>query len=210
MLIAGLTVLVLGASHLAKPTYLIKTLHDELTDRGAVVHSLGVCGVMPSAWLGATPSRCGGVERIEAEPMVLSLASAARTQPLQALLQASKPDLVIIVMGDNLANYKASDFSRSDVKKELLSLTTVLAKNEIRCAWVGPAWGEENKLSGKTFKRVQDLSAYLETQVKPCAYVNSLEMTKPGEWKTTDGQHYFAEGYQSWGATIAAEIEQLP
>ena len=118
MLIAGLTVLVLGASHLAKPTYLIKTLHDELTDRGAVVHSLGVCGVMPSAWLGATPSRCGGAERIEAEPMVLSLASAAQTKPLQALLQASKPDLVIIVMGDNLANYKASDFSRSDVKNE--------------------------------------------------------------------------------------------
>lgn len=210
MLIAGLTVLVLGASHLAKPTYLIKTLHDELTDRGALVHSLGVCGVMPSAWLSATPSRCGGAERIEAEPMVLSLASAAQTKPLQALLKSSKPDLLIIVMGDNLANYKVSNFSTSDVKKEILSLTTVLAKNEIRCVWIGPAWGEENKLSGKTFKRVQDLSAYLETQVKPCAYVNSLEMTKPGEWKTTDGQHYFAEGYQSWGAAIAAEIEQLP
>jgi lysophospholipase L1-like esterase len=35
-------------------------------------------------------------------------------------------------------------------------------------------------------------------------------MSKPGEWKTTDGQHFFAEGYQNWGAAIASEVEQLP
>ena len=210
MLLAGLTVLVIGASHLAKPTYLIKTLHDEFSERGAQVHSLGVCGVMPSEWLKATASRCGGAERIEDDPIVLSMASAARTIPFETLLEQRKPDVVVIVMGDNLANYKASSFSRTDVKKEVLSLTTLLASKSIRCVWVGPAWGEDNKLAGKTLKRTQDISSYLETQVKPCDYVNSLEMSKPSQWKTTDGQHFFAEGYQAWGAAIANEVEQLP
>jgi hypothetical protein len=210
MLLAGLTVLVIGASHLAKPTYLIKTLHDEFTERGAQVHSVGVCGVMPSEWLQATTSRCGGAERIEDDPIILSMASAARTIPFETLLEQRKPDVVVIVMGDNLANYKASSFSRTDVKKEVLSLTTLLASKSIRCVWVGPAWGEDNKLAGKTLKRTQDISTYLETQVKPCDYVNSLEMSKPSQWKTTDGQHFFAEGYQAWGAAIANEVEQLP
>jgi hypothetical protein len=210
MLLAGLTVLVIGASHLAKPTYLIKTLHDELTERGAQVHSVGVCGVMPSEWLKKTTSRCGGAERIEGEPIILSMASAAQTVPFDLLLDQRKPDVVVIVMGDNLANYKASSFLRTDVRKELLSLTTLLANKSIRCVWVGPAWGEDHKLAGKTFKRTKDVSAFLESQVKPCDYVNSLEMSKPGEWKTTDGQHFFAEGYQAWGAAIANEVEQLP
>jgi len=210
MLLAGLTILVIGASHLAKPTYLIKTLHDEFSERGAQVHSLGVCGVMPSEWLKATASRCGGAERIEDDPIVLSMASAARTVPFDTLLEERKPDVVVIVMGDNLANYKASSFSRTDVKKEVLSLTTLLASKSVRCVWVGPAWGEDNKLAGKTLKRTQDISSYLETQVKPCDYVNSLEMSKPSQWKTTDGQHFFAEGYQAWGAAIANEVEQLP
>lgn len=210
MLLAGLTVLVVGASHLAKPTYLIKTLHDELTERGAQVHSVGVCGVLPSDWLKKTSSRCGGAERVEAEPIVLSMASAAQTVPFATLLETQKPDVVVIVMGDNLANYKVSNFSRTDVKKEVLSLTTVLASKAIRCVWVGPAWGEDNKLAGKTLKRTQEIAAFLESQVKPCDYVNSLEMSKPGEWKTTDGQHFFAEGYQAWGAAIANEVELLP
>lgn len=210
MLLTGLTVLVIGASHLAKPTYLIKTLRDELTERGAQVHSVGVCGVLPSEWLKKTTSRCGGAERLEAQPIVLSMATAAQTVPLDTLLETQKPDIVVIVMGDNLANYKALNFSRADVKKELLSLTTLLASKAIRCVWVGPAWGEDNKLSGKSLKRTQEISAFLETQVKPCDYVNSLEMSKPAEWQTTDGQHFFAEGYQKWGGAIANEIEQLP
>jgi len=210
MLLAGLTVLVIGASHLAKQTYLIKTLHDELTERGAQVHSVGVCGVMPSEWLKKTASRCGGAERVQAEPIVLSMASAAQTVPFATLLVTQKPDVVVIVMGDNLANYKASNFSRPDVKKEVLSLTTLLASKAIRCVWVGPAWGEDNKLAGKTLKRTQEISAFLESQVKPCDYVSSLEMSKPGKWKTTDGQHFFEEGYQAWGAAIANEVEQLP
>lgn len=210
MLLTGLTVLVIGASHLAKPTYLIKTLHDELTERGALVHSVGVCGVLPSEWLKKTTSRCGGAERVESEPIILSMASAAQTVPFETLLETQRPDVVVIVMGDNLANYKASSFSRTDVKKEVLSLTTLLASKAIRCVWVGPAWGEDNKLAAKTIKRTQDISAFLEAHVKPCHYVNSLEMSKPSEWKTTDGQHFFAEGYQNWGAAIANEVEQLP
>ncbi len=210
MLLSGLTVLVIGASHLAKPTYLIKTLHDELTERGAQVRSLGVCGVLPSEWLKKTTSACGGAERIQDKPIMLSMTGAAQTVPLAALLETQKPDVVVIVMGDNLANYKAPSFSHSNVKKELLGLTTLLASKSIRCVWVGPAWGEDHKLTGKTFKRTQEISTFLESQVKPCDYVNSLEMSKPGAWQTTDGQHFFVEGYQAWGAAIAVEIERLP
>ena len=51
MILTNLTILIIGASHLAKPGYLITSLHDELQNQGAKVHSIGVCGVEPSEWL---------------------------------------------------------------------------------------------------------------------------------------------------------------
>lgn len=87
LILEGVRILVLGASHLATPGYLITGLHDQLTNYGAKVHSLGVCGVTPSAWLQETPSLCGSAERLGKSPPRLKLARAAHTVALQALVK---------------------------------------------------------------------------------------------------------------------------
>jgi hypothetical protein len=38
----GLSILVIGDSHMATPSYLIQSLPDSLMEQGAVVHSIGV------------------------------------------------------------------------------------------------------------------------------------------------------------------------
>lgn len=48
--LAGLSILMIGDSHLASSAYLITTLHDSRTGQGAAVHSIGGCGVTASHW----------------------------------------------------------------------------------------------------------------------------------------------------------------
>jgi hypothetical protein len=63
MVLAGLTILVLGDSHMAGHDYLLSSLHDALENQGAVVHSYGMCGASADAWLERTTVSCGRGER---------------------------------------------------------------------------------------------------------------------------------------------------
>ena len=65
-LLAGLTVLVIGDSHLSMPTYLIRSLHDGITQQGAQVHSLAACGIPAGDWVNLAPATCGA-ERVGME-----------------------------------------------------------------------------------------------------------------------------------------------
>ena len=87
-LLAGLTILMIGDSHLATPDYLIKSLHDNLVQQGAQVHSLGICGANAGDWLKATPGTCGGAERRGTDKPVV-LGSKAATQPIGEMLRRS-------------------------------------------------------------------------------------------------------------------------
>ena len=70
-LLVGLSILVIGDSNMALPGSLITGLHDDLTSRGAVVHSIGICGANAGDWLKATPGgSCGAAERRGKEPAV--------------------------------------------------------------------------------------------------------------------------------------------
>jgi hypothetical protein len=102
-LIVGASVLVIGDSHLSKPDYLIKSLHDELSRQGAVVHSLSACGASAADWLASTKMVCGA-ERIGNGPVTLVVQNAS-TRPVKPLIAADKAKLVVIVMGDTMANY---------------------------------------------------------------------------------------------------------
>ena len=70
-LFAGMSILLIGDSHLAAPGYLITTLQDDLVKQGAVVQTIGVCGSNAGDWLKATPSTCGGAERLNGGQIVL-------------------------------------------------------------------------------------------------------------------------------------------
>lgn len=208
-MLAGIKILIIGASHLATPGYLIDSLHDGLQKQGATVHSIGVCGTTPAAWVLETRGQCGGAERIGNGPMRLSIQKSAKTAAISQLVQTEHPNLVVVLMGDTIADYANPYFPKQWAEVEVRKLTTALTQLKVNCIWIGPAWGNDGGVSDKTQIRVRQVSAFLEANVEPCSYVNSLSMAKPGEWRTVDGQHFDEQGYKSWAAGITTAIKQL-
>jgi len=208
-LLAGLTILMIGDSHLATPDYLIKSLHDNLVQQGAQVHSLGICGANAGDWLKATPGTCGGTERRGTEKPVV-LGSKAATRPIGDLIKADKPDLVVVVMGDTMASYTKPAFPKAWLWQQTTSFAKEIANTGAKCVWVGPNWGTEGGKYGKTYARVELTSKFLAANVAPCDYVDSLKFSKQGEWATVDGQHLTAPGYLAWSKKISEEIVKAP
>lgn len=208
-ILAGMTILMIGDSHLATPDYLISTLHDSLVTQGAKVHTLGICGANAGDWLKATPGTCGGAERRDSEKAVV-LGGKAATVPISQLLATDKPDLVLIVMGDTMASYTKPAFPKAWLWQQTTALTKEISANGTRCVWVGPNWGTEGGKYGKTFARVEMTSKFLAANVAPCSYIDSLQFSKPGQWATVDGQHLTAPGYKTWSQDISKALLEAP
>lgn len=208
LLLAGLTVLVIGDSHLTAPDFLISTLHDGLMQQGAKVYTYGACGTPSGAWMKSIQPPCGSAFRLDKGPLRVRAGEAGFIKPLPELVKLHHPDLIVVVNGDTMAGYKTSAIAKSWVRDEVKTLTDGIKASGARCVWVGPAWGSEGGKYGKTFARVKEMSDYLADIVSPCVYVNSLKMSKPGEWGVIsgDGQHFLNEGYQAWGSAITNEI----
>lgn len=209
IMLNGAAILIIGASHLSKPGYLATTLNDALLSKGAQVHSLGVCGSLPSDWTMTAKGNCGGAERRGTGPLNLKIGSAAQTVPIQDLIKTEKPNLVIFVLGDTLADYRRPAIDMPWFMSEVNRINKVVASSNVKCVWVGPAWGEEGFATGKTYARVNQVSELLSKSLTSCAYVDSLKMSKPGEWKTMDGVHYQGQYYKQWGSKIVEAIEKL-
>jgi hypothetical protein len=206
LLLAGLTVLVLGDSHLATPGYLVTTLHDELAKRGAAVYSYGACGVAAGDWMHSKVSPCGGAVREAKGPVKVLSGAAAKTVPYDELYRKYRPQLVVVVMGDTMAAYDQPSLSRSWIWHQVSTLTRGIKASGASCVWVGPPWGSEGGKFGKTYGRVAEMSAYLADIVAPCAYIDSLKLSHKGEWGTIDGQHFTSAGYRAWGRALGAAI----
>ncbi|MGT2432138.1 SGNH/GDSL hydrolase family protein [Cupriavidus basilensis] len=209
-LLAGLSILIIGDSHLSAPGYLISSLHGDLTKQGAVVHTIGVCGAHPAAWIKTTPSDCGGAERVGTAAPTVYAGTAARTVSIARLVQSEHPNLILVVMGDTMAAYNQAVFPQNWIWQQVSQLTEALGKTGTACAWVGPAWGSEGGKFKKSFARAKQMSDFLASNVSPCTYIDSLAMSKPGQWPTIDGQHFTSAGYRSWGAEITKSVLQLP
>lgn len=207
--LTGLSFLIIGDSHLTVPHYLIETLHTQLLEQGATVETFGVCGANAGDWIKSTAGDCGAAERHGKGPVKL-LAKTTATKPITDLLKKDKPDVVVIVMGDTMANYTKDIFPKAWAWQQVTSLTKAISAQDTACVWVGPAWGTEGGKYKKSFARVKQVSAFLATNVAPCDYIDSLTFSKPGEWATTDGQHFTASGYKQWGQAITKAILETP
>ncbi|MBB3258150.1 hypothetical protein F4827_003018 [Paraburkholderia bannensis] len=206
--LAGLSILIVGDSHLSEPGYLIDTLQDQLVAAGAQVHTYGVCGSTPGDWVKSVPGTCGGATRAGKAPLVID--HNAKTQPIDQLIAANKANLVIVVEGDTIGGYGKDDFPKTWAWQQVTALTQDLAASKTACVWVGPVWGTEGGKYQKTFARVKQLSSFLATNVAPCSYIDSTTFSKPGEWATVDGQHLTTTGYKYWGGDIMKALEKLP
>jgi len=210
MIINGISILMIGASHLTYPGALVTTLHDALNDKGAQVHTFGVCGTMPSHWVLPTKGSCGAADRIGNGSIKLRMGSRAETVPIQKLVADEKPALLVVVMGDTLGAYKGgAKMSLPWAEGEQEQIRKEISAAKVRCVWVGPSWGEEGYAGGKTYARAQQVSKFLSTRVGPCTYIDSLSMSKPGEWLTLDGIHHRPQYYKLWAKEIVEELEKL-
>lgn len=202
----GLSLVVIGESHLADPTYLIGPMHDQLMAKGAKVHSVGVCGATPADWVKTTPSDCGRADRTSDAPAVRIEAGAATT-PVKDLLANAKANAIVVVSGDTIGSYKSAEYPKSWAYQQVTTLTKAIADTGVACYWVGPGWSNIPGRFGKTKERVEALNSFLAENTAPCTYIDSTKMSQPGEWKTIDGQHYNSKGYREWSNGIVTALE---
>ncbi|VCU70683.1 hypothetical protein PIGHUM_02759 [Pigmentiphaga humi] len=206
--LAGLSLLVLGESHLTITGSLIDTLHDDLTAQGAIVHSIGACGASAQDWMVKKPLDCGADRVGKGKPVIRG--RDATTTPIGELIAAEKPDVVVVIIGDTMASYDKSAFPKTWAWQTVTALTKAIAATRTRCVWVGPPWGTPGGKYQKNDTRVKIMSGFLASNVSPCDYVDSLTFSKPGEWKTTDGQHFTVAGYKAWATAITQALANTP
>jgi hypothetical protein len=203
----GLSLVVIGDSHLADPSYLMGSMHDQLTQKGAKVHSVGVCGAMPADWTKTTPTDCGRADRVGEAARGVRIEAGGATTPIKELISSTKANAVVIVSGDTIGSYKSAEFPKIWAYQQVSALTKAISETGTACFWVGPGWSNQPGRYGKTNERVQTVNAFLIENTSPCTYIDSTKMSQPGEWKTTDGQHYNNAAYRAWGAAIVGALE---
>ena len=208
--LAGLTILLLGDSHMAGPTYLISTLYDALQAQGAAVDAYGMCGASAEAWLMKTTVSCGRAERHGGAAPQADTGKQEYTWQISDLLAKHHPNLVIVEAGDAIGGYTSPELPKAWIYDQVHSLAGRIKAAGAACVWVGPVYGDVNSPYHKADDRVRDLSQFLSQTVAPCIYIDSLKfVTQPREWPTTDGQHLTRNGYHSWGADIANAVVNL-
>lgn len=189
-------------------SYLTEPLNAALNPKGALVHSIGVCGATAGDWLITKKADCGA--ELKGTGKLLIKGREATTTPIKQLIAADKPDVVVLVIGDTMASYDKPALPKAWAWQNVTSLTKAISETGTKCVWVGPPWGKEGGMYKKNDPRTQLMSQFLAVNVAPCTYLDSLKMSKPGQWVTTDGQHFTRAGYKAWGNAIAEAMSKLP
>ncbi|MGH8412541.1 MAG: SGNH/GDSL hydrolase family protein, partial [Pseudomonas sp.] len=151
-----------------------------------------------------------GAERLPVGKAEIFGKNAMSTTPIKDLIAKDKPDLVVIIIADTMASYPEPQFPKVWAWKSVTSLTKAITETGTKCVWVGPAWGKVGSQYKKDDARTKVMSQFLATNVAPCTYVDSLTFSKPGQWITTDGQHFTIDGYQKWAKAIGDSLAKLP
>jgi hypothetical protein len=207
--LAGLVVLVIGDSHVAGFGNFNNALHEGLVAQGAIVHTFGVCGSVPSEGIMPHHAICGTGERHNNDPALVTK-DGSNGWSLPQLMSRYNPNLVVVELGENLAQYGVSaQLSHDWISGEVSEMLRPISAAKLPCIWVGPPWGTENGIYKKTFARVKELSDYLSQVVSPCQYVNSLTFSRPGEWPTLDGVHLTPASTQIWDGDVIRSIDQI-
>ncbi|WP_058616216.1 hypothetical protein [Tepidimonas taiwanensis] len=208
--LAGLAILVIGENQIANPGYLLNPLHEALQARGAIVHSLGMCGGFPTRWLDGPPTACGAAERKGADPARVNWGETPHWFDLRAIVPSARPAAVVVVIHETLAAYDRPEMDAEWARHEVRSLANYLAQERVTCYWVGPGWGDPHKRYHKTPERVQTVAELIRDASPPCRFIDSLSFAAPGEWKTINGRDYTVKGYRAWANAIADAIAQQP
>ena len=200
-LLAGLTLLIIGDSHVTFKDSLLEILPDAFTRQGAKVITYGVCSSTAADWVVPNPNNgCGAAQRIGNEPIGAPDMKPASPPPMASLLEKWHPDVVMVVLGDTMAGYGQKTISENWVDEQVKTLTYTIGKTA--CIWIGPTWGQYSPRYGKTDQRTTEMATFMKEEVQPCAYVDGTQLMKPGSVSTIDGIHATPASYQVWGDAI--------
>ena len=205
--LTGLTLLVVGENSMSFKGSLITTLPDQLKQQGAHVFSYGACGASPEDWLKIKPAPCGAF-RMDGGPVRERPSNVATTQAMDDLISKHQPDLIVLVMGNYLISKNDTELPKNQISRSVSALTDEIRTKGIRCVWVGPVQDEsaEPNTRKKWNARLSELSDYLSTSVTPCTFIDSLHLSKAGDWKTSDGDFLNQTGYENWARGITNAI----
>jgi len=203
--LAGMVILAIGDSHMF---HLMTTLHDQLEEAGAAVHSYAMCGATAQDWLSRSTVSCGRGEHHEKGAATIDY-KLGPTYGIADLIEKHHPNLVVVELGDVMEGYSSVAPDHSWIQQQVHSLTGKIAASHISCVWVGPTWGEDKRPYNKTVNGTRDISQLLAGSVAPCRFVDSTTFARPGEWPTKDGAHLEPDGYRRWGKAAADAIIRL-
>lgn len=203
-LLAGLTLLIIGDSHVTFKDSLLNILPEAYTQAGAKVVTYGVCSSTAADWVVPNPNNgCGAYTRVGAEPVTAPSMVPTAPPPIASLIEKWHPDVVMVVLGDTMAAYGQAEISKNWADEQVKTLTMSL--NNTACVWIGPTWGEYSPRYAKTDKRAQEMATFLKDEVSPCTYIDGTKLMQPGTPKTIDGVHLTPASYKTWGAGIVQQ-----
>lgn len=203
-LLAGLTLLIIGDSHVTFKDSLLSLLPDAYVSAGAKVVTYGVCSSTAADWVVPTVNNgCGASTRLGTMPITAPTMTPTAPPPIASLIAKWHPDAVLVVLGDTMGGYNQPDLPRNWIDEQVKTLTYVLGKTA--CVWVGPTWGQYSPRYGKTDKRTQEMVDFMKGEVSPCTYVDGTTMMQAGGVKTIDGVHLTPADYKVWGAGIVQQ-----
>ncbi|EFG83225.1 SGNH/GDSL hydrolase family protein [Novacetimonas hansenii] len=209
-LLAGLTLLIIGDSHVAFKDSLLSVLPDEFSRQGAKVVTYGVCSATAADWVVPNPNNgCGATQRIGDEPVRAPDMKPVAPPEVTGLIAKWHPNAIMVILGDTMGAYGQDTVSASWVEEQVKTLTYAIGKTA--CLWVGPTWGQYSPRYGKSDQRASTLAALLKADVAPtCTYVDGTQLMAKGSVNTTDGIHATAASYRAWGdAIVRATLPDL-
>jgi hypothetical protein len=203
-LLAGLTLLIIGDSHVTFKDSLLSILPEAYTQAGAKVVTYGVCSSTAADWVVPNSNNgCGAYQRIGTAPVGAAIMTPTAPPPITSLIAQWHPDVVLVVLGDTMAAYGQKEISTNWADEQVKTLTMTLGHTA--CIWIGPTWGEYSPRYGKTDKRAQEMATFLKSEVAPCTYIDGTQLMRPGSPKTIDGVHLTADSYKVWAAGIVQQ-----
>ncbi|MCP4499960.1 MAG: SGNH/GDSL hydrolase family protein [Deltaproteobacteria bacterium] len=160
------------------------------------VTTVGSCGMSPSGFTDALPSRCG-VLQVSLDATRWS-GRRTRTPQMSELLNDTLPDLTVVELGANQIHSAWRNPERA--KKEILALADeISAKGE--CLWVGPPYGREKQ---KPARKIENVYRILEDALEGrCTLLDSRPSALPfldydaiasAAKRRGDGRHFDAMG----------------
>ena len=207
-LLAGLTILMIGDSHLTHKNTLVASLPEAFVAQGAKVVTYGLCSSKPEDWVDEKPlNACGYTKRVGTEHINVSMDKNDAPPNIQALMQQWHPDAVVVVFGDAMAGYSQPQMPTDWIKDQVHALVENIGST--KCVWIGPTWGHYNPRYGKTDARTVELANLLNKEVQPCHYVDSTKLLQQKDVSTEDGLHLTSEDYSKWSQAIIQNVEPM-